>query len=107
MTTGVPFLTCPLLALTGLDCPFCGGTRSTFAIARGDVVEALDYNALWVLAVPFVVWMVAARISARVGGPALPAPTLSPRVLRWAAVVIVAFAVVRNVPLAPFAALKA
>ena len=107
MTTGVPFLTCPLLALTGLDCPFCGGTRSSLALVRGDLIEALDYNALWIVALPLVVWLAAARLSARVGGPALPSPVVTPRMLRWAAVVLVAFAVVRNLPIAPFAALKA
>jgi hypothetical protein len=42
---------CPWRTLTGLDCPFCGATRAAASLARGDVVEALDHNALLVLVV--------------------------------------------------------
>ena len=107
MTPGIPFLTCPLLALTGLDCPFCGGTRASMQLVQGDIGAALDYNALWVLAAPLVVWLVAARLLPAVGGPRLPTPILTPRVMRVAAVLVMAFAVVRNLPIAPFNALKA
>ena len=31
---------CPFYALTGLPCPFCGGTRSFASVWRGDVTEA-------------------------------------------------------------------
>src|SRR5512147_2498651 len=37
---------CPLHALTGLDCPFCGGLRGTHALLHGDVSTALDHNLL-------------------------------------------------------------
>jgi len=37
---------CPFQALTGLDCPFCGGLRGTHALLHGDVAAALDYNVL-------------------------------------------------------------
>jgi hypothetical protein len=42
---------CAWRALTGLDCPFCGSTRSAAALGNGDVVGALDHNAWFVLAV--------------------------------------------------------
>ncbi len=42
---------CPWRSITGLDCPFCGSTRSAAALAHGDVVTALDHNALFVLAI--------------------------------------------------------
>jgi len=37
---------CPLNALTGLDCPFCGGLRGTHALLNGDISRALDHNLL-------------------------------------------------------------
>lgn len=104
---GIPFLSCPLLALTGLDCPFCGGTRATIQLAQGDVAAALDYNALWVLTLPAVIWLVAARVVPALGGPTIPSFRLTPRVLRVASVVIIAFAVVRNLPISPLSVLKA
>jgi hypothetical protein len=38
--------TCPLKALTGLDCPACGGLRSVHALTHGDLIGAIDHNAL-------------------------------------------------------------
>ena len=37
---------CPFLLATGLDCPFCGGLRSTHALLQGDVSRAFDHNVL-------------------------------------------------------------
>ncbi|MEV0120147.1 DUF2752 domain-containing protein [Streptomyces sp. NPDC050703] len=37
---------CPLLRLTGIYCPGCGGLRSAHAFAHGDLTAALGANAL-------------------------------------------------------------
>jgi hypothetical protein len=42
---------CPWRTITGLDCPFCGSTRSAAALASGDLVGALDHNALFVVGI--------------------------------------------------------
>ena len=42
---------CAFRTLTGLDCPFCGSTRAAACLASGDVVAALDHNALFVLVI--------------------------------------------------------
>ena len=85
---------CPMRVLTGLDCPLCGATRATHALARGDLATALDFNALYVVALPLVVvavtwWLLRGRV-----------PELVQRAsLRWAMVVTaVAFMVIRNLP---------
>ena len=44
-TTGVGF-PCPFRALTGWECPFCGGTRLGAALLHGDVAAAFAYNPL-------------------------------------------------------------
>lgn len=55
---------CPTKALTGLDCPGCGGLRATHALFTGDLVGALDHNAYVVLVViplavvAWVAWLV-------------------------------------------------
>ncbi len=56
---------CPLLHLTGLYCPGCGGLRSAHAVAHGDLAAALQANAPAVLgyaafAVLWTVWVVRA-----------------------------------------------
>ena len=85
---------CPLRATTGLDCPLCGATRATAALVRGDVLAALDHNALYVLALPVVgvlvlLWLVGGR---------RPAWSRS-AVATWSVVAVaVAFTIARNVP---------
>ena len=91
-------LPCPLKAFTGLDCPLCGATRATFALFRGDVTTAFDFNPLYVsllpvIAVLAVMWVVTRRQPALLQSPWLP---------RVALAVAVAFGVVRNLPFAPF-----
>jgi hypothetical protein len=92
---------CPTRALLGVDCPACGTLRGLHALLRGRPLDALGHNVLLAVAVPvgLVVWF--GWLRAALGGPA---QTWS--VPRWAlptlAVVAVAFAVLRNVPIAPF-----
>lgn len=55
---GVPF--CLFHHLTGIPCPLCGTTRACVALLHGDVVCALKFNPLAVMAVltgPFVLWI--------------------------------------------------
>ncbi|TQI94126.1 uncharacterized protein DUF2752 [Amycolatopsis cihanbeyliensis] len=47
--TGVLVIPCWFHALTGLDCPFCGGSRALGALLHGDPVAAIGYNAFAVL----------------------------------------------------------
>ncbi len=37
---------CPFLLATGMDCPFCGGLRGTYALLQGDFASAFDHNVL-------------------------------------------------------------
>ncbi len=56
---------CPLLQLTGIYCPGCGGLRSAHAVAHGDLAAAFGANAMAVIgygvfAVVMVVWLIRA-----------------------------------------------
>ncbi|MGW0859663.1 DUF2752 domain-containing protein [Streptomyces sp. NPDC002690] len=89
---------CPLFRLTGLLCPGCGGLRSAHAFAHGDFVTALGDNALAVtgyvlFAALWPLWLVrtARREPLRVGVP--------PRWWWGIGAVLVAFGVVRNLPI--------
>ena len=55
---------CPILMLTGVPCPACGGLRATHDLLTGDLTAALSSNAYAVLTVllaglVFVAWSVA------------------------------------------------
>ncbi|OLT44886.1 hypothetical protein BJF85_19535 [Saccharomonospora sp. CUA-673] len=43
--TGVVVVPCWFRALTGVGCPFCGGSRAVGDLLRGDVLGALGHNA--------------------------------------------------------------
>ncbi|MEV5312204.1 MULTISPECIES: DUF2752 domain-containing protein [unclassified Streptomyces] len=88
---------CPLLRLTGLYCPGCGGLRSAHAVVHGDLAAALQANAVAVagyalFAVAWTVWVVrAAR------GRPLRLDLRSAHLWAVGALVLV-FTVVRNLP---------
>jgi len=60
---GGHYPTCPLLALTGIYCPFCGGLRAVHDLAHLDLAGALDRNPVAVVALPVVVvlWLLWAQ----------------------------------------------
>ena len=67
-------LPCPFRAMTGWDCPLCGGTRMGAALLHGDLLSALMLNplaliGLLTLGVLGSLWVVEAA-----GGPAVRLP---------------------------------
>ncbi|MEU0116859.1 DUF2752 domain-containing protein [Streptomyces bobili] len=88
---------CPLLEVTGLYCPGCGGLRSAHAFAHGDLVTALHANAMGVagyavFAVLWTVWVV--RVARGRPGRFDPGP-----VQLWTlGALLLVFTVVRNLP---------
>jgi hypothetical protein len=98
-TNGPPI--CPFKAVTGLDCPGCGGTRAAHQLFTGHLGAALNYNVLAVVALPFILWGLFVTLTATLGGPRWRAISFSSQWTRVALVVIVAFWVLRNVPVAP------
>ena len=47
---------CLLYVTTGWQCPGCGATRATHALLHGHLLEAWQFNAMWVLLSPLVLW---------------------------------------------------
>ena len=87
---------CPLHALTGLWCPFCGCTRAVHALIHAQPATALHDNALFVAALPVLAvfwwrWFFRSDDSPR--ARPLPGPVVLAGV-----VLVLAFGVVRNLP---------
>jgi hypothetical protein len=96
------FLPCVWFAATGTHCPGCGITRALHDLLHGRLLAALDHNALGllVLAVTAGVLVKPCWIALRAdrwNPPALPRPTA-----RWLLMGGIAWAVLRNLPWAPF-----
>ncbi|MDP3892407.1 DUF2752 domain-containing protein [Nocardioides sp.] len=91
---------CPFRALTGLDCPGCGGLRAVNDLTHLDLAAAASSNLLVVLVVPLAIAVWGWWLVVRWRGVPLP-PSVEAASLRWgvvAMVVLVAFAVLRNLP---------
>ncbi|WCO68501.1 DUF2752 domain-containing protein [Iamia majanohamensis] len=89
---------CPLRSMTGWDCPGCGGLRATHALTHGDLAGALDHNVWVAVGVPLaiVVWLLWTLRTLGVPVPRLPRPRRA--ALGVAAVAMLVFTVVRNIP---------
>ena len=89
---------CPFLAITGLWCPFCGGTRAVDALVAGDVSAALGLNLLVVVMVPLVVAEWVRWTAGRAAGRQTSFMNVSTRVLAAATTIALLYAVLRNLP---------
>lgn len=102
-------LPCPIRTLTGLDCPGCGATRMASALLHGDIGAALHFNApILVGGLVFgYIWL--SWMLQRFGIVRLPRPRLGPRSRKALVPVLVTvaivWAIVRNLPWAPFTSL--
>lgn len=66
---------CPFLVVTGLYCPFCGGTRAVVSLLAGNASLALRDNAAVVVMLALVLVRVVIRVSS--------GPSLGVRVDSW------------------------
>jgi len=97
---------CPTKALFGIDCPGCGGMRMAYSLMHGDIPAALHYNAVSFVVVLLFVWSTATWTLGRLRGRAMD----SWLHWRWTpltfSIVFVVWFVIRNLPFAPFTALR-
>ena len=99
------FPVCPLYSLTGLACPGCGLTRGFHALLHGDVVTALDFNALIPLFLVILAGVLVSLASVAFRGRGLVRVEAAPKVIVSLFVLLVVFGVVRNLPYYPFSVL--
>ncbi|BCU77691.1 DUF2752 domain-containing protein [Luteolibacter sp. LG18] len=95
---------CVFHRLTGLECPGCGGTRAFFALSRGDLSASLRYNP-WALVLVAGLGIWSAKRVIRVFAPwsRWGEPLVMRSSTLWAILVLlVVFAVLRNLPWWPF-----
>lgn len=60
-----PFPQCPFYLLTGLECPGCGSQRALYQLLHLNIVQAFRYNALFVISIPFLAFLVLADVLKR------------------------------------------
>ena len=99
------FPVCPLYSTTGIACPGCGLTRGFHALFHGDVLTALDYNALLPVYVFIFGYFFLSMILVAVKGRGLSFRAFRPKFIWSFFALSVVFAVARNLPLYPFSIL--
>ena len=82
------FAPCPILALTGWQCPGCGSTRALYSLLHGDVPKALSMNPLLLASYASAALLIAMAVAERLSRLRLA------RVLSTAAIALLAGAAI-------------
>jgi hypothetical protein len=93
---------CPFHALTGLYCPGCGSTRMLYFLVHGHPWLAFRQNALAMMMLPGVVYGLARQA---INPRSDVFSRIHPRWMMVIGIVVVTFAVARNLPMRPFSLL--
>ncbi|QXF83811.1 DUF2752 domain-containing protein [Rhodococcus pyridinivorans] len=97
---------CPTYSLFGILCPGCGSSRMLYSLVHLDVPAALHYNALGLVALAVLTVSFGLWTWSRARGTPMPRWTR----YRWpphlVLVLTAMWFVVRNIPVAPFTALR-
>jgi hypothetical protein len=101
---------CLLYNATGIYCAGCGATRALYALLHGRVLVALHDNALFVAALPLILYVAGSYALQAWRAEAWPEIFIDSRKIigRGVAVflVMITFMLLRNLPGAPFAWLR-
>ena len=96
---------CPFFSLTGLHCPGCGTLRGLHQLTHGHLLTAMDYNVLMVMMLPFLAYSFTSYGLVALRGRGLPKPFIPPVFIKALFFVVVAFWILRNIPVYPFTVL--
>jgi len=101
-TTAGLFPVCPLYTLTGIHCPGCGLTRGFHALFHGDVLTALQFNALLPIFAFGFGFLFVSLVLIVVRGRGLSWRKFPPSAMYGFLILAAAFFVLRNLPFYPF-----
>ena len=101
VTVGSP--PCFIHAMTGIYCPGCGAGRAIHSLLHLRILDALQYNLLFTLALPVaLLYLVKWYVSVVAGREVMKKVRVTDR-LAWICLgSILLFMILRNIPVAPF-----
>jgi hypothetical protein len=94
--TSTVFPRCTFLTLTGYKCPGCGSQRAIHALLNGDIKGALGYNAMLIVAIPWIALCLFAE-GQRTRRPRLYERLNAPLLIWLFLVAVLAWWVLRNI----------
>lgn len=83
---------------TGYYGPTCGATRATHALLVGDVMRAIQFNALWVATIPIILYVYVWWVTKIFTGKELPKIKITKKMIWIAIAIAVIFTIGRNFP---------
>ena len=96
---------CVFYGLTGRHCPGCGTLRGLHQLLHGNLIAAFGYNPYSMLALPIIGYAFLSALMLTAYGRRLPAPFIHPALIWVLLAAVLAFWVLRNVPVYPFTVL--
>lgn len=99
------FATCILKYTTGYDCPGCGGQRALHHILHGNLVQAFKLNPFIYILFPVISYYLVRNILIPFN-VILPPIKLSNRTILLVLILLLLFAILRNLPFYPFSVFK-
>jgi hypothetical protein len=96
---------CLFYALTGLHCPGCGTLRGLHQLMHGNLIAAFGYNPYSMLALPIIGYAFLCALLLTTFGKRLPTVFIHPAAIWGLLVAVIAFWMLRNLPLYPFTVL--
>lgn len=101
------YLPCFFHKLTGLYCPGCGNTRALYALLHLDLFGMLRSNLLFPVLAVLLIWLLAGEyLKLLFGRRILWFPRkISPVIVIVFVAIVIAFAILRNLPFFPFTCL--
>jgi hypothetical protein len=103
--TSTLYPTCPFLWFTGCYCPGCGSLRALHQLTRGHLMTALGLNPLLVCSVPFIGYFFMSHAKLAITGCPLRAFFVRPAFIWMLLGIVIAYWVLRNIPVYPFSLL--
>ena len=97
-TTSSFYPRCPVFTWLHLYCPGCGGTRALAALLHGRLTEAMHWNAMVVLLLPFATFYFVASYWRAIRRADFQWPNVSSTSLAVILVCVGIFTVLRNLP---------
>jgi len=86
---------------TSLNCPGCGATRCLYSLLHLEVAQALAYNPLFVIVLPYLIFSAAGMLYSLWTGRRAPGYRMPSGAAKYILVVVFAYWILRNIDVYP------